>query len=325
MKLKLLKALWLFTVIFGSIFLLFGLLMINDGAAASGTLIVIGGLLLYFGLKWRKKYSILSQEAYTVPKNAKEEIASVLERADAEPDAKQRIAEVEYDREQRERERQLIVDRKASEFDALLNSIPICSIDPSTITLSRLNYPDMPEVKYMNITKGTNRALFDRYIVVDVETTGLSPATHEIIELSAIYFESYEPMLSFSTLVKPQNSIPPEVSLIHGIFDKDVASAPSLFEIAPSFINFLHSVPVIGYNLPFDLKFIYSSGIDIFKDKRRYVDVLPHARKHAASYRFSLSDVCNSMGIFRPTSHRGLSDCLATGLVFNKLLSDYIV
>lgn len=234
-------------------------------------------------------------------------------------------AEQDRVRAQHERERQAIIARKASEFDSLLTSIPTSDISASPCQLERRSYADMPEVKYSNITKSTNRSLYDRYIVVDVETSGLNPARSEIIELSAIYFESFEPILSFSSLVKPNKTISAEATAVNGITDDDVSDAPALSDIVSSFVQFLRPVPLVGYNLPFDLKFIYCAGIDVLNTKRRYVDVLPLARKYASSYEFSLSEVCDSMCIFRPVSHRGLSDCLATGFVFNKLLSDYIV
>ena len=46
-------------------------------------------------------------------------------------------------------------------------------------------------------------AFLTDYTVVDIETTGLSPQTNEIIELSAIKIRSGKAVEKFTTLVKP--------------------------------------------------------------------------------------------------------------------------
>ena len=48
----------------------------------------------------------------------------------------------------------------------------------------------------------------DTYVVIDIETTGLSPNNCEIIELSALKVENNEITDTFSSLVKPAAPVP---------------------------------------------------------------------------------------------------------------------
>jgi DNA polymerase III subunit epsilon len=66
------------------------------------------------------------------------------------------------------------------------------------------------------------------WVILDTETTGLHNA--EVVDI-AIVNPKGEPIVD--TLVCPTLSIPQEVSDIHGLFDADVADAPTFPEIYP--------------------------------------------------------------------------------------------
>ena len=66
------------------------------------------------------------------------------------------------------------------------------------------------------------------YVVIDLETTGLSPEFDEIIEISAIRFTNDNRTDSFSSLVKPNHKIPEFITELTGITNDMVAQAPSL-------------------------------------------------------------------------------------------------
>ena len=48
----------------------------------------------------------------------------------------------------------------------------------------------------------------DTFISVDIETTGLDPKTHEIIEIGAVKIEEGRITGEFSQLIKPLHTIP---------------------------------------------------------------------------------------------------------------------
>ena len=66
------------------------------------------------------------------------------------------------------------------------------------------------------------------YVVFDLETTGLSPETDGIIEISAVKVRGGKVTDSFSTLVNPGRHIPAAASRVNGLTDSMVADAPGL-------------------------------------------------------------------------------------------------
>lgn len=66
-----------------------------------------------------------------------------------------------------------------------------------------------------------------RYIVVDLETTGHSPAQGDkIIEVGIVVIENETITNTYNTLVNPNQSIPPFISQLTHIYDEDVKGAP---------------------------------------------------------------------------------------------------
>ena len=94
-----------------------------------------------------------------------------------------------------------------------------------------------------------------RTLYLDTETTGLG-GTAEVVEIAVV---DQNGAIVFETLIRPTGSIPPEVSVIHGIVDADVARAPSWREIHDVLCDLLESRPVIVYNAAFDRRLIGQS------------------------------------------------------------------
>lgn len=190
--------------------------------------------------------------------------------------------------------------------------------------ITRRALSDMPEVKYATVGKAFNRDRLVSFVVVDTETDGLKTQGGRIVELAAVRFEDFQPVAAFSTLINPGKPIPADASAVNGITDADVAGAPTLAQVAGAFLGFIGVQPLVGFSLPFDLKFLYTGGVDVFAEKRKYFDVLPLCRKVYKNDidSFALSDVCDLCGIYREDAHRALSDCLATGKVFQQVIDD---
>src|SRR5947209_15246340 len=66
------------------------------------------------------------------------------------------------------------------------------------------------------------------FVVVDLETTGGSPADCGITEVGAVKVRGGEVLGEFQTLVDPGSSIPPFVQVLTGITDAMVAAAPRI-------------------------------------------------------------------------------------------------
>jgi DNA polymerase III subunit epsilon len=76
------------------------------------------------------------------------------------------------------------------------------------------------------------------FVVVDLETTGGSPASCGITEVGAVKVRGGEVLGEFQTLVNPGGAIPPFIAVLTGITDAMVASAPRIEAVLPAFLEF---------------------------------------------------------------------------------------
>lgn len=98
----------------------------------------------------------------------------------------------------------------------------------------------------------------DDVIVLDTETTGLSCAENELIEISAARLRGREVVDRFDTFVHPNGLIPPEITELTSITNADVAHAPRAEEAVAALEEFVQGCPVIAHNATFDRSFIES-------------------------------------------------------------------
>lgn len=98
----------------------------------------------------------------------------------------------------------------------------------------------------------------DDVIVLDTETTGLSCAENELIEISAARLRGREMVDRFDTFVHPNGLIPPEITELTSITNADVAHAPRAEEAVAALEEFVQGCPVIAHNATFDRSFIES-------------------------------------------------------------------
>lgn len=160
------------------------------------------------------------------------------------------------------------------------------------------------------------------FVALDVETTGLRPTRHRVIEVGAVRFENGVCVERFTTLVQPQLRLPRYIVRLTGIRDEDLLTAPPFGEVARLLLAFLSSDVIIGYNVRFDLDFL---NLEL----RRFgfgplanpsFDVLPLARLLAPDLgRYDLDAVCRAFGIERTVRHRALADAEATAWLYLEL------
>ena len=94
------------------------------------------------------------------------------------------------------------------------------------------------------------------FVVVDVETTGGSPAQCSLTEVAAARYRGGELLGTYQTFVRPDERIPPFITALTGISDAMVADAPRVGEMLPSFLEFVGGAVLVGHNLRFDLSFL---------------------------------------------------------------------
>ena len=160
------------------------------------------------------------------------------------------------------------------------------------------------------------------YVVIDIETTGLSPNNCEIIELSAIKVENNEIADTFSSLVKPTTPIPEFIQELTGITNEMVSTAPAISEILPKYLSFLGESILVGHNVTFDIDFLYHDCKEYLSCglSNDYVDTLRISKKLIKSIdNHKLGTLAAHFSIPQETAHRALDDCRTTNEIFKQL------
>jgi DNA polymerase III epsilon subunit family exonuclease len=162
------------------------------------------------------------------------------------------------------------------------------------------------------------------FVVVDVETTGGSPATCSLTEVAAARYRAGELLGTYRTFVRPDERIPPFITALTGISDAMVADAPRIGAMLPSFLEFVGGAVLVGHNLRFDLSFLdhalVSTGraplanatVDTLALSRRLVrDLVPNCQ---------LGTLAAILRLPHQPSHRALHDVLATGDLLHAMI-----
>lgn len=155
-------------------------------------------------------------------------------------------------------------------------------------------------------------------VAIDLETSGLHPRKHEIIEMAAVRLREGQLAEEFTTLVRPREKIPHLITRLTGLSPADFNDAPAAEEALSQFTAFIGSTPLIAHNAAFDLGFIRAQpGIRI---NNQVLDTLELSRivcPQAGIYR--LDAITRWLGISSAGYHRALEDARLTARLFIKL------
>ncbi len=166
------------------------------------------------------------------------------------------------------------------------------------------------------------------FITFDLETTGFSAQSCEIIEFGAVRFAADGTEIGrFQQLVDPGCEVPYRASQVNGITTDMLCGQPTLEEVLPEFLSFLASRPAVmlAHNAAFDIRFL-DAGIARTQcrgvPKHPIVDTVPLSRARLPGLRnHKLADVGAHLKIGSSTAHRALADSLLLKSVFLRLTS----
>lgn len=163
-----------------------------------------------------------------------------------------------------------------------------------------------------------------KFVVIDVETTGNSPKKGDrIIQLAAVVIENGKVAERFSSFINPQKPIPLFIEQLTGISNEMVKEAPPFEDIAENVSALLEDAFFVAHNVHFDLSFIqeelHKCGYPRFTGP--VLDTVELSRivfPYAASYK--LSELCEELNIKHHNPHRADSDAEVTGELFIHIL-----
>jgi DNA polymerase III subunit epsilon len=164
------------------------------------------------------------------------------------------------------------------------------------------------------------------FVVVDLETTGGSPAGASITEVGAVKVRGGEVLGEFQTLVNPAGPIPAFISVLTGITDQMVADSPGIESVFPAFLDFARGSVLVAHNAPFDISFLKAAALltGHMWPPFRVVDTAHLARqlvsKDEAPNR-KLGTLATLFGAVTTPDHRALHDARATVDVLHGLIS----
>jgi DNA polymerase III subunit epsilon len=163
-------------------------------------------------------------------------------------------------------------------------------------------------------------------VVFDTETTGLSPATDEIVQIAAVRLVNNRRLETevFDTLVDPRRPIPPGSTDVHGITESMVKGAPTIAEVGRQFHAFARGAVLVAHNAPFDLEFLrrHEPEIGASFDNPVLDTVLLSAVVFGQLEEHSLDALTARLGITIPDEarHTAIGDTIATADAFLKLV-----
>ncbi len=163
------------------------------------------------------------------------------------------------------------------------------------------------------------------WAVLDVETTGLAPGRHRLIEVGVVLVRGGELREAFQRLINPERQIPHFITSFTGIKPSMVHRARSARDILPPLHAFLGERIIVGHNIGFDLSFLAyeaeRAGLGLtFPDDG--IDTIAMARRYlTGTRRASLDRVATALHVPVRDRHRALPDARITAQVFTLLLA----
>lgn len=166
----------------------------------------------------------------------------------------------------------------------------------------------------------------DSFVIVDLETTGLSPKNSEIIEIGAIKVIDNKVVDTMDVFVRPSRPLSWFITNLTGIANEMVDEGLSTKEALKVFDEFSFGMRLMAHNAKFDMSFL-----DVYMKKELgkgvrmdSMDTLLLSRaivKDVPNYK--LETLANRFNIDYSGAHRSLRDCEITLDVYNNIRKMY--
>ena len=154
------------------------------------------------------------------------------------------------------------------------------------------------------------------FVVVDLETTGLSPRSSRICEIGAQRVRALELEDTFETLVDPRVPLPPAIASLTGIQPAFLRGAPRSELAIRRLLAFAGDAAIVAHNARFDLAFL-DCEVELLTGRRiasPVVDTVWLARRLLGerTRKVGLAALAHFFGVSTAPCHRALPDARAT-------------
>ena len=179
----------------------------------------------------------------------------------------------------------------------------------------------VPDDNVVDLSTGMD----NEYIVLDIETTGLSFRTEKITEIGAVRVKNGEIVDTFETFVNPEIPIPQRIVEITNITDDMVKEADTIDKVMPKFLEFIGDLKLVAHNADFDIGFLKYNAENLgLEMNNEYIDSLALSRQLYPEFKkHKLGILAEKFGIDVENAHRALDDVKTLFKVFKKLLEKY--
>jgi DNA polymerase-3 subunit epsilon len=184
-----------------------------------------------------------------------------------------------------------------------------------------------------------------RFVVFDLETTGLDPKKDKIVEIGAVKFDQHGLIARFSVLINPGIPMPYAASQVNQITDEMLQGKPSLTDGLPDFLRFIDGAILISHNAQFDSSFINEALSKSYTEEHQpsllddvaapnqadgwiapfasmpnqILDTIPLAKQaFPGRYKYNLQDLSRDLGIQALDAHRAEDDARVCMEIFLK-------
>lgn len=179
---------------------------------------------------------------------------------------------------------------------------------------------------WLTARRGASLAsLRQRFVALDLETTGLDPRRDAVVSLAMIPFVGGVPAAGYVTLVDPGRPIPPESTAVHGLTDGMVRAAPPIDRVLLEVDALLATDVIVGYNVGFDLAILgrerrarrlHRVGNPVLDTRLLASGLHPEWRD------FTLEHIAARLGVAIVARHTAEGDALTAGHILLGLLPE---
>jgi len=174
------------------------------------------------------------------------------------------------------------------------------------------------------VKNADGRTLSEPIVVLDFETTGLSPVADRIIEIGAVKMQNGAVLEEFSMLCDPGVPLQEKITELTGITDAMLTGKPPAAEGVQQLLGFIGGCAVAAHNAAFDIGFLKAEARR--NDLRFFapvLDTLSLARRLYPGLRsYRLAALCRALKVKLTNAHRAVHDAAATARCLSIMLTE---